>query len=489
MRWFIDGVVDRIVPPLRQQGSRRGSHGYAPRHPQHHRNRTPPRQHILAVGGLCAASIYACGDGGTEPPPTGSDPLRPATVGVAPATVPLTALGATEQLTAEVRDQNGKLMAGAAVSWSSSAAAVATVSASGLVTAATNGTATITATAGSASGSAAATVAQEVSTVAVSTTTDTVVLGDTLRLAAEAYDENGYPVPGAEFAWASTDTLVAVVDDEGHVTSIGRGETAITAAAAEVTGQVGLTVVAPDGVVLPGTVWVSPEIITEDDASTLDSLVYVGRGMRGFYDPFEGERRWRDDLELFLFEAHFGGGALIHVQAHPAYGEADSALAAARQFLPPMGRLPRMLIDGGREVELSPAPSYGAGGNACGKIYHWGARARPAGFVEEVALHEGSHAVLEDCVWDGCRIDCAGLGGSRSDEWRAAQAADGLFISVYARDHPDREDMAETLWAWFVSRCVPDRLPPEYKRRIDAGIPHRLAYFDRLGLDMRPWEC
>lgn len=165
------------------------------------------------------------------------------------------------------------------------------------------------------------------------------------------------------------------------MTSIGRGETAITATAAELTGQVGLTVVAPDGVVLPGTVWVSPEIITEDDASTLDSLVYVGRGMRGFYDPFEGERRWRDDLELFLFEAHFGGGALIHVQAHPAYGEADSALAAARQFLPPMGRLPRMLIDGGREVELSPAPSYGAGGNACGKIYHSGARARPAGFV------------------------------------------------------------------------------------------------------------
>lgn len=108
-----------------------------------------------------------------------SDPLRPATVGVAPATVQLTALGATEQLTAEVRDQNGKLMAGAAVSWSSSAAAVATVSASGLVTAATNGTATITATAGSASGSATATVAQGVSTVAVSTTTDTMALGAT----------------------------------------------------------------------------------------------------------------------------------------------------------------------------------------------------------------------------------------------------------------------------------------------------------------------
>ena len=106
---------------------------------------------------LAAMFFAACGDGATEPPP---DPPRPATVAVAPATVQLIALGATEQLTAEVRDQNGNAMAGAAVSWVSSAAAVATVSASGLVTAVANETATITATAGSASGTATVTVDQ-----------------------------------------------------------------------------------------------------------------------------------------------------------------------------------------------------------------------------------------------------------------------------------------------------------------------------------------
>ena len=116
---------------------------------------------VVAAAGLCAAVwTYACGDGATEPPTPPPDPPRPATVAVAPATVQFTELGATEQLTAEVRDQNGNAMAGAAVSWASSAASVATVSASGLVTAAGNGTATITATAGSASGSATVTVAQ-----------------------------------------------------------------------------------------------------------------------------------------------------------------------------------------------------------------------------------------------------------------------------------------------------------------------------------------
>ena len=157
-----------------------------------------------------------------------------------------------------------------------------------------------------------------------------------------------------------------------------------------------------EGVILAGTVWESGDVITGADPSVLDSVVYVGRGMRGFYDPLEGSGTWRDDLDLFLFEAHFAGGTIMEVQAHPAYVEADSARAAAMLFVPPIGRLPRALIDGGREIELSPAAEYGAGGNGCGKIYHWGGTfyhsTSHAGKLEEVALHEGSHAILEGCA-------------------------------------------------------------------------------------------
>ena len=213
---------------------------------------------VVAAAGLCAAVwTYACGDGATEPPTPPPDPPRPATVAVAPATVRLTALGATEQLTAEVRDQNGNAMAGAAVSWASSAATVATVSASGLVTAIADGSATITATAGSASGSAAVTVAQMVSAVAITPVADTLVAGDTLRLAAGATDANGHPVAGAEFSWASSDTLVAVVDDAGLVTGVGAGEAEVTATAAGVTSRAALTVVAP----APATIAVTPDTV------------------------------------------------------------------------------------------------------------------------------------------------------------------------------------------------------------------------------------
>ncbi len=117
------------------------------------------RIHIFVAATLSATLwAYACGDGATEPPTPPPDPPRPTTVTVTPATTHLSALGATEQLTAEVRDQNGQVMAGASVTWASSSAAVATVSSVGLVRGVGEGMATITATAGSARGTAEITV-------------------------------------------------------------------------------------------------------------------------------------------------------------------------------------------------------------------------------------------------------------------------------------------------------------------------------------------
>ena len=197
---------------------------------------------ILAAVASATLWAYACGDGTTEPPPYFPEPT---TVTVSPGTAELNALGATVQLSAEVRDQNGAVMARATVTWASSNAAVATVGVAGLVTAVANGTATITATAGDASGSATVTVAQEVSAVKVAPDTATVVEADTLRLAATATDANGQVVTGAEFAWASGDTAVAVVDASGLLTGVGAGQTQVTATAAGVTGRAQLTVVAP----------------------------------------------------------------------------------------------------------------------------------------------------------------------------------------------------------------------------------------------------
>ena len=205
------------------------------------------RHHILvaaAVGLWAALSTYACGDGATQPLPTVPEPPRPTTVAVAPATVRLPALGATEQLTAEVRDQNGNVMAGAAVSWASSAASVATVSASGLVTAVGNGEATITASAGEGEGSAVVRVAQSAASVEVSpSAAEVIAFGATVQLIAEAFDANGHSVAGEEFSWESSDPSVATVDASGLVTAAAGGEATITASVGEAKGSAAIRVV------------------------------------------------------------------------------------------------------------------------------------------------------------------------------------------------------------------------------------------------------
>ena len=146
------------------------------------------------------------------------------------------------QLTAEVRDQNAGMMAGATVTWSSSDAAVAAVGASGLVTGVTVGVATITASAGSASGTVAVTVMQRVASVEVSPSADTIGAGSTLQLAAVGFDENGNAVADAAFSWESSDAAVATVDASGLVTGVTVGVATITASAGSASGTAVVTV-------------------------------------------------------------------------------------------------------------------------------------------------------------------------------------------------------------------------------------------------------
>lgn len=209
--------------------------------------------------------IQACGDGSTEPEPP-SDPPRPTAVAVTPATAELSAIGETVQLTAEVRDQNGNVMTGAAVQWSTSSASVVSVGGSGLVTATGNGTATVTATVGSVSGSAAVTVVQVVSAVTLTPAADTLIEGDTLSFSAELTDANGHAVAGAALAWASSDPGVAVVDGGGLVTAIGAGEATITATVSGAVGRAVLTVLKPPNAISFAS---SSTLVTEGGTAVL----------------------------------------------------------------------------------------------------------------------------------------------------------------------------------------------------------------------------
>jgi hypothetical protein len=92
------------------------------------------------------ATITATSEGKSASVAVTVTPRPVATVQVTPATVTL-GVGATQQLTAVSKDLSGAVLSGRSVTWTTSNAAVATVSDAGLATAVAAGTATITATA------------------------------------------------------------------------------------------------------------------------------------------------------------------------------------------------------------------------------------------------------------------------------------------------------------------------------------------------------
>jgi uncharacterized protein YjdB len=188
--------------------------------------RTSRRRSALAwlAPALLLAVLPACGGG--DGPPTGGNPVTQVTV-----TAPQTALtvGQTVQAAATPRDAQGNAKTDA-VAWSSSADAVATVSATGLVTAVATGTASIRATAAGVTGSVDVTVSPvPVAAVVVTPEAATVELGQTRQLAAEARGPAGTALTGRVVAWSTLDPAVAGVSATGLVQSLALGQARIVA--------------------------------------------------------------------------------------------------------------------------------------------------------------------------------------------------------------------------------------------------------------------
>lgn len=179
-------------------------------------------------------------------------------------------LKSSQQLSASVKDQRSQVIAAATVTWSSGNSAVATVSSSGLVTAAGNGTTVVTARSGVVEATVAVTVAQAVTSVAISGGSPTLLgINASFRLSASALDGNAQPVAGAPIQWSSSKPTVAVVDASGTVTAVGAGDVDIRATSGAIVGIFNLDVVAARRVAvdpylatpIPNAVWEIPVVI------------------------------------------------------------------------------------------------------------------------------------------------------------------------------------------------------------------------------------
>lgn len=155
----------------------------------------------------------------------------------------ITALGDTTRLAPVARDAAGAAVSGVTFTFGSLNPSVATVNASGLVTAMATGAADIVATVEGRSDTARVTVTQQPSAIVVTPPSNTfTAVNDSLRLSAQALDRRGNAIPGVTVTWSSANASVATVSDIGFVRARGNGTTNITATLGTVGGTSAVTV-------------------------------------------------------------------------------------------------------------------------------------------------------------------------------------------------------------------------------------------------------
>ncbi len=241
--------------------------------------------------------LAGCGGGGDagggNPPPTQAPTITRVDVSAPTATV---VAQQTLQLSAIARLSDGSSNTSPNATWATSAAAIATVSASGLVTGVTPGTATITATVGSVSGTTAITVTSSAGVLATVTVTlidAALQLAQSTQVSVAGKDATGAAVAlgTRPITWSSSNPVVASVTPGGVVTAIGIGTTNIQASvvdgSATRSGSATLTVSAVPGA--PATTDVSMPGLT---FSPFQALVRQGGTVRFIFPSLQHNVFW-----------------------------------------------------------------------------------------------------------------------------------------------------------------------------------------------------
>jgi uncharacterized protein YjdB len=189
-----------------------------------------------------AKVIAAASDNAADTAVVTVSPAAISSLSITPGTETVSS-GHTVQLTAHAADSAGNELTGRTVGWASSDEGVATVSTSGLVTAAKIGTATITATSEGIHGTASIRVAAGgVAKITVDPGSVGLVAGKTQQLSASMKDESGNALATQGITWSSANNSIASVSTSGMVTALHTGSTTISASANGITGQASVVV-------------------------------------------------------------------------------------------------------------------------------------------------------------------------------------------------------------------------------------------------------
>ena len=228
-----------------------------------------------------------------------------------------------------------------------------------------------------------------------------------------------------------------------------------------------------------GDLWTDCDLLTKDDPTTFKSIEFVKeKKIKGYDHRRDRSGRKKVSFKVFIFKANFEKGNKIRIQVNAEFENKDKAEKQALRYAKMVGQLPYFLRTKNlKTITIHKGNKNWAAGNNDILVYTKFRSEHTC--LEEVMMHEGGHASLD---WR--------MGGSvKASKWNKAAKADGKFISLYAKENPKREDVAETINWWIAVRCKKDRISETNYNKILKSIPNRIKYLDEQKYDMYPLVC
>ena len=220
-----------------------------------------------------------------------------------------------------------------------------------------------------------------------------------------------------------------------------------------------------------GTIFITGNIITENDPSTYLSKEYKGIDYRFMYDRRKASF---SNIEAHIFDTYYSDDHYIEVQVNSEFTFEQAELESYK-YAWLIGQLPKVLK---RDIETVWIHKgvYGWGGGNNNILIHTGQTIEYENYstgniVEETLIHEAAHTSIDSYYYG-------------TPEWNEQVKNDGYkYVSVYAKDFPNREDIAEMFPLYIAVRYFPDRISEDVKNKFLSTSINRVKYFDSQDLD------
>ncbi|MDB2366456.1 hypothetical protein N9V49_03010 [Flavobacteriaceae bacterium] len=226
-----------------------------------------------------------------------------------------------------------------------------------------------------------------------------------------------------------------------------------------------------------GTMWDLPDLIKSSDYTIYSTSSYQGIETRLFYDKSIPDFI---NYPAHVYKVNFGDNLSIDFEIYTEF-TLEEAGNIEQKYAPLIGQLGKDLRRNIKSFEFLKGEEVASAQrtddlNYANITFHTDwltlVETRFSGDrTEELLIHESAHLSIDPYVYG-------------QQGWTDAVNLDGNYLSTYAKDNPNSEDIAETFQAYIAVKYFPDRISNSLRDTILSVCLNRFKYFDSLNLDL-----